>query len=77
VGLIWKKGGTSLATASPTSGIFTPTASQWRSDSISLAGLNGKANVQFALANVLINMAIHSMWITSIYSMPLLHATNL
>lgn len=49
---LWRKGGTALATTTPIQGLFVPTASQWRSDSISLTALNGKANVQFAIVNV-------------------------
>ena len=49
---LWKKGGTALATATPIQGLFVPTASQWKSDSISLSALNGKTNVQFAIVNV-------------------------
>jgi PKD repeat protein len=49
---LWKLGGTALATAAPISGLFVPTASQWRSDSISLSSLSGKTNVRFAFVNI-------------------------
>ncbi|MCW5908632.1 MAG: PKD domain-containing protein [Chitinophagales bacterium] len=48
---IWKKGGSSLATATATSSNFVPTSSQWKTDSVSLASLNGQANVRFAFVN--------------------------
>ncbi len=49
---LWKKGGTALATTNPISGKFTPTASQWKSDSISLSALSGKSNVRFSFVNI-------------------------
>ncbi|MEJ8804006.1 M43 family zinc metalloprotease [Pontibacter sp. H249] len=49
---LWKKGGEDLATLKPEiqEQIFIPTAAtQWRRESISLAGLNGLSNVSLAL----------------------------
>jgi PKD repeat protein len=48
---LWKKGGTSLATATATSSNFVPNSSQWKSDSVSLASLSGQSNVRFAFVN--------------------------
>lgn len=48
---LWKKGGTSLATASATSSNFVPTANQWKTDSVSLSVLNGQGSVRFAFVN--------------------------
>lgn len=48
---LWKKGGTSLGTATATSSNFVPTSAQWKSDSTSLASLSGQTNVRFAFVN--------------------------
>lgn len=48
---LWKRGGTSLGTATATSSNFVPTSSQWKSDSVSLASLSGQGNVRFAFVN--------------------------
>ena len=48
---LWKKGGSGLGTATASANNFVPTASQWKKDSVSLASLNGQANVRFAFRN--------------------------
>jgi len=49
---LWIRGGASLSTVSTTSGTnFVPTATQWKTDSLSLASLSGQANVRFAFRN--------------------------
>lgn len=42
---VFNKAGTTLSTTAPTVGFFTPTAAQWRSESVSLASYAGQANV--------------------------------
>jgi PKD repeat protein len=49
--LLWQRGGSSLATASPFNGFFVPSSSQWRNEKISLTPLNGKSSVNFVLVN--------------------------
>jgi PKD repeat protein/photosystem II stability/assembly factor-like uncharacterized protein len=44
---LWSKDGLTLTTAPDTSAAFVPTAGQWRSDSIDLAGISTLSNVQF------------------------------
>lgn len=48
---LWKKGGAQLATTTPTSNNFSPSSSQWKKDSVSLASLNGQSSVRFAFKN--------------------------
>lgn len=48
---LWKRGGTSLATGTSTGSSFVPTSAQWKTDSVSLASLNGQASVRFAFVN--------------------------
>ncbi len=48
---LWRKGGTSLATATATNSNFVPTANQWKTDSVSLSALNGQSSVRFAFVN--------------------------
>jgi PKD repeat protein len=48
---LWRRGGSSLATATSTNNNFTPTAAQWKRDSVSLASLSGQTNVRFAFVN--------------------------
>ncbi|MDX2190754.1 MAG: M43 family zinc metalloprotease [Bacteroidota bacterium] len=48
---LWKKGGINLSTAPPTYQSFVPTSSQWRTEQISLAFLNGQSNLQFYFIN--------------------------
>lgn len=48
---LWRRGGSSLATATATNSNFTPTSAQWKRDSISLAALSGQTNVRFAFVN--------------------------
>jgi hypothetical protein len=47
---IYKKSGSSLSTAPSTFNKFTPTASQWRKETISLAAFDGQPQVQLAFA---------------------------
>ncbi|CAN5401951.1 hypothetical protein BH09BAC1_BH09BAC1_09060 [soil metagenome] len=49
--LLQKKGGTQLATRTATGTAFTPTATQWKTDTISLASLVGQQNVQIGFIN--------------------------
>ncbi|OJV28456.1 MAG: hypothetical protein BGO32_06430 [Bacteroidetes bacterium 37-13] len=51
---LWKKGGSSLNTTSGTStSNFTPTSSQWKTDSVTLAtGIAGQSSVRFAFVGV-------------------------
>jgi PKD repeat protein len=49
---LWKRGGTSLATANATTNNFVPTAAQWKQDSVSLSTLAGQSNVRFAFVNI-------------------------
>lgn len=49
--LLQKKGGTQLATRTATGSAFTPTAVQWKTDTISLAALVGEPNVQIGFLN--------------------------
>ncbi|MFN8278029.1 MAG: PKD domain-containing protein [Chitinophagales bacterium] len=48
---LWKRGGSSLATATAVGATFIPTASQWKSDTVSLTALAGQASVRFAFVN--------------------------
>lgn len=48
---LWRRGGSSLATATSTNNNFSPTAAQWKRDSVSLAALSGQSNVRFAFVN--------------------------
>lgn len=49
---IYHKGGAGLATAGATTTAFTPTATQWRKDSVSLSTYAGQANVIFKFESV-------------------------
>ncbi len=49
---LWKRGGTSLASAAATTNNFVPTSTQWKQDSVSLASLAGQSNVRFAFVNI-------------------------
>ncbi|MFN8309001.1 MAG: PKD domain-containing protein [Chitinophagales bacterium] len=49
---LWKKGGATLATATGITNTFTPTAAQWKSDTVDLSSLNGQASVRFAFVNI-------------------------
>jgi len=44
--VIYTKSGTALATAAVAAGTFSPTASQWRTDSVNLAALSGQSDVE-------------------------------
>lgn len=74
--LLYLKGNTSLATAPDlTSGIFVPTASQWKKDTVDLLAYAGQSNVMFAFQNrgfygqalYIDNINIHNVVTTSIY----------
>ncbi len=49
---IYKKGGSDLSTAPDLQTFFTPTASQWRTDSIDVSNLPHENNVQFSFRNI-------------------------
>jgi PKD repeat protein len=50
---LWKKGGVSLQTVTTTSTqSFTPSATQWVTDSIDLTTLSAQSNVRFAFINI-------------------------
>ncbi|HLP20838.1 MAG TPA: PKD domain-containing protein, partial [Chitinophagales bacterium] len=51
---LWSKGSTALSTianSGTTQNNFTPTSSQWKRDSVSLAALSGQSSVRFAFKN--------------------------
>ena len=48
---VYKKSGSALATAPNTFGQFTPTATQWRKETINLGAYDGLGQVQIAFAN--------------------------
>ncbi len=48
---LYLKGGTTLATSPDFQDFFTPTADQWRTDSVDLAPFSGQTNVQVAFRN--------------------------
>lgn len=48
---LWRRGGTSLGTATASGSNFVPTSTQWKTDSVSLAALSGQASVRFAFVN--------------------------
>jgi hypothetical protein len=50
--LIYLKGGTQLATATPTQQAFVPQSSQWRTETIDLSPFNGISDVTIAFVNV-------------------------
>jgi len=43
--VIFNKAGSTLSTRTPMTGVFTPTATQWRAESVSMASYIGQANV--------------------------------
>jgi hypothetical protein len=49
---VYLKGGTSLATSPDNQSSFTPTAAQWRTDSVDLSAYLGQANLQVAFRNI-------------------------
>ncbi len=49
--LLQKKGGSQLATRTALGTAFTPTATQWKTDTLSLAALAGQPNVQIGFVN--------------------------
>ncbi len=49
--LIYRKGGTDLATAPDNLGSFLPTATQWRNETVSLAAYNGSSHVRLIFVN--------------------------
>jgi hypothetical protein len=49
--VIFKKGGAELATASSLVSSYTPTASQWRTETVSLSGLPSASSVQFVFVS--------------------------
>ncbi len=49
--LLWEKDGQTLVTAPNQPGIFTPTASQWRNDTVNLSALNGLNAVKLLFEN--------------------------
>ena len=50
--VLYKKGGPQLATASPTTNYFVPTATQWRTESINLSEYIGTRDVTIKFRNV-------------------------
>lgn len=48
---IWKKGGSALATVASATSAFTPSASQWKTDSVSLTAVANQSSVRFAIVN--------------------------
>ena len=49
---LYMDGGVTLATAPDIQSFFTPSATQWRKDSINLAAFNGSANLQIAFRSI-------------------------
>lgn len=49
---VYAKGGTGLATAPDNTNAFTPTAAQWRTETINLASYAGNSNAQFRFRSV-------------------------
>jgi hypothetical protein len=49
---VYLKGGTSLATSPDNQSSFTPTAAQWRTDSVDLSAYLGQTNLQVAFRNI-------------------------
>jgi len=51
---LWQKGGTALQTVTTTNinTGFTPTAAQWKTDSVNLGFLAGQSSVQFGVVNI-------------------------
>ena len=49
---LYKKGGALLGTAPQNQNFFTPTAAQWRTDSVSLLAYSGFSNVMVAFRNI-------------------------
>lgn len=49
---VFNKTGTALATAPNTYNAFTPTSSQWRTETVNLASYNGTSQIQIAFVNV-------------------------
>ncbi len=50
--LLQKKGGSQLQTRTPLNSAFTPTSTQWKTDTINLAALANEPNVQIGFVNV-------------------------
>lgn len=50
--LVFKKGGFQLATAPASDSLFTPTATQWRTETVDLSAYDGMEDVTIALVNV-------------------------
>ncbi|MFM7473384.1 MAG: choice-of-anchor J domain-containing protein, partial [Crocinitomicaceae bacterium] len=49
---LYMKGGTDLATSPDFQDYFTPNSSQWRTDSVDLAGYSAESNLQIAFRNI-------------------------
>lgn len=49
--ILYKKGGSNLASAPNTAGLFTPTSSQWRTENINLNAYLGTSQIQLAFVN--------------------------
>lgn len=49
---VYNKSGTLLSTAPVSSSAWTPTAAQWRTDSVSLAGYSGQSEVMLAFTSI-------------------------
>jgi len=49
--LVYKKGGTDLATTADNTNAFTPTNSEWRNDTIDLSAYDGKSHVRVVMVN--------------------------
>jgi hypothetical protein len=49
---LYLKGGTDLATSPDNQSFFTPTASEWRTDSIDLVSYTNETNLQIAFRNI-------------------------
>jgi len=49
--VVYRKGGTALATASARTSSFTPTSSEWRTETINLSAFSGASSVQFVFVS--------------------------
>lgn len=50
--LVYKKGGAQLSTAPATTALFTPTATQWRTETVDLSAFDGLSDVTIAVINL-------------------------